>query len=166
MGYLHRIVEVCHSHAFDINHLAMSFGGHLFSLATDSLVCVSIMMKLHLLVIRDIVVLHVTPVSPSEPNLRRRAIDLKYLPSKGRHHPLERLVAHRDVVVLWTIVLVGSEDRIVRSLLEHIVGLQWRRTIHGKRILILVDGSPVLKPRLERCFNLPILDQVLHKFLE
>jgi hypothetical protein len=108
----------------------------------------------------NIVTLHTPPMPPAKCHFRGRAINFKYLPCECWHHPLEGLVAHRDVIVFGAVVLIRWQNRVVRPLFQRLLGLRSWATIHRKRISFLVDCAPICQPCLERRFDLPVLDEV------
>jgi hypothetical protein len=115
------------------------------------------------LVESDVVILHGAPVPPLECNCGWTTVYLENFPRKSGHHALESLVAGGEVRVLGTVELIRSDDGIVSTDLEHMLSsLRWS-SVDSKGVVRMVDGTPVLQARLERCFNLPVLDEVLYQ---
>ena len=79
----------------------------------------------HSLIEPHIIILHDAPMSPPKTDRRWSTIHLQHLPSKRRHHSLKRLMAARKIAILGAVVLVGRDDGIVRSELEHVLSGLW-----------------------------------------
>jgi hypothetical protein len=102
-------------------------------------------------------------VSPLERNGWRTTVDLKNFPCKRGHHALESLVTRSEVRVLRAVEFVRSNDGIVSTDLEHVLGRLWWTSVDSEGVVRVVDGTPVFEARLERSFDLPVLDKVLHE---
>jgi len=114
-----------------------------------------------LLIEAHVVILHHPPVPPLKGDSWRATVDFDNFPRKSWHHALESLVAGGKVGVLGTVVLVRSNDGIVRADLQHVLTrLRWS-AIDREAVILVVDGAPVLETRLERGLDFPVLDEVL-----
>lgn len=97
---------------------------------------------------------------------RRSRVHFKNFPSKGWHHTLESLMARIEVWILRTVIIIGGNDSIVCTDIEHMLcRLRWS-AIDRESIVGTVDCSPVFNMRFERCFDLPVLDQILNQIRE
>ena len=128
----------------DVDDAAVGFSGDLLSFARVRVsISSSTNNKENLLVEPHVVILHGSPVPPLERHSRRATVDLQYFPRKSWHHALEGLVTGSEVRVLRAVELIRCDYSIVGTDLEHVLGGLRRSTIDGKRVVLVVDGSPV-----------------------
>lgn len=104
---------------------------------------------MNLLVEPDVVILHDTPMTPSERYRWRTAVHLEDLPGKRWHHPLERLVAGREVGVFRAVEFVRRDDGVVGSDFQHLLRRLWRFSVHREGVVAMIDGAPVGELHLE-----------------
>jgi hypothetical protein len=130
---LYLVVDSSDRDALDVDCAAVGLRCDLLALVVDA----------------DVVVLHDAPVAPPEADGRRPAVYLQNLPCEGGHHALEGLVAARKVRVVGRVVLVRCDDGIVRADLKHGLSAFGLGAIDSKRVVLVVDGSPVLESGLE-----------------
>jgi hypothetical protein len=102
-------------------------------------------------------------VAPLEHNGGRSGIDFEHLPSESRHSALENHVRLVVAAMVRAIVFVGGNESIVRANLGHVLCGLGLLSIHEEPVLAGVDCAEILGIGLERRFNLPILDQILHE---
>lgn len=102
-------------------------------------------------------------MTPAESDGWGTGVDLEHLPREGGHHAFEGLVALLKVVVCRTVVLVARDDGIVGADLEHVVSGLRGAAVDREGVDRPVYGPPVVEVRLVRCFNLPVLDELLHE---
>lgn len=114
----------------------------------------------------DIILLHSAPVSPPEAHLRGPRKDLEHLPRKGRHHPLEGLVAGVEGRVERAVVLVGLNDRVVSADVEHVLAALRGSAIDGEGVVGYVDCAPVFELGLVGRLDLPVFDQFFDEVWE
>ncbi len=65
-----------------------------------------------------------------------------------------------------TVIFVRSDDSIVGTDPEHMIGRLRGTSVDGEGIIVVIDGAKVGKSGLERCLDFPILDQILHQIFE
>ena len=103
----------------------------------------------HLLIESNVIILHNTPVSPSESYLWWSTIDFQHLPCKCRHHSLESLVAAGKVGVLRAVVLIRGDNSVICADLKHMLARLWWASIDRECIVRMVDRTPIGKVCLE-----------------
>ena len=129
----HRVIEIRHRHALDVNQASMRRRHDLLPAAITSTrqkldttshrrhISTTRIFNTYVPIKGNVIIFHPTPVPPPKRNPRRPRIHLDHLPRKRRHHPLKRAMAKTNVVPHRTVVLPRRQDRIVRPLLEHVV---------------------------------------------
>src|SRR4051794_34371631 len=102
----------------------------------------------NLLIETGVILLHGAPVAPAEGHRRWAAEDLENLPCKGRHHAFESLVAGVKARMKRAVELVGLNDGIVCSDLEHVFAGLWWAAVDREAVVGGVNGAPILEVHL------------------
>lgn len=61
-----------------------------------------------------------------------------------------------------TIIFIWGNDSIIGTDPEHMFGRLRRTSVDGEGIFVMIDSAEVGELGFKRCFDFPVLDQILH----